>query len=79
MSFEDYDVEKILGERKKGNTTQYLVQWKASWEDASDLNCKELIKEFKEEKGEKNVVNGNAENGGVAQRGRDRPFYFEMH
>ena len=50
---EEYDVEKILQHRKRGNSTQYLVRWKGftasddTWEPASNLkNAKKAIQEY---------------------------------
>ncbi len=53
---EEYEVEKILDERKYYGKKQYLIKWKgyplseASWEPESNLNCPDLIKEFKKSK-----------------------------
>jgi hypothetical protein len=51
---EEYDVEKILQHRKRGNTTQYLVRWKGftasddTWEPTSNLkNAQKAIQEYK--------------------------------
>jgi hypothetical protein len=51
---EEWEVEKILDERKHYRKTQYLVKWlgypeyENSWVKESDLeNCKELLEEFR--------------------------------
>ena len=42
-SSEEYKVEKIVAERRRGNKTFYLIQWKGynsendSWQTAQDL------------------------------------------
>jgi len=50
---EEYEVEEILDKRKHYRKIQYLVKWKgyplseSSWEPESNINCPELLKEFK--------------------------------
>jgi hypothetical protein len=49
---EIYEVERIVSRRKRGNSTQYLVEWKgyppweATWVNAKDINADEAIREF---------------------------------
>lgn len=54
---EEYEVETIIGDKKRGKTTLYLVKWNGfgesenSWEPESNLaNCPHKIKAYKEEK-----------------------------
>lgn len=48
----EFSVEKIVADRKKNGKTQYLVHWEGytteeeSWENASQLDCNELIEEY---------------------------------
>jgi hypothetical protein len=48
----EWEVEQILGARKKHNQLQYLVRWKGfskahdSWEPLAHINANQLIKEF---------------------------------
>jgi hypothetical protein len=54
---EEYEVEKILDMKQKGQgrKTHYLIKWKGyptsdnSWEPAENVQAKDLIKEYKEE------------------------------
>jgi len=57
-----YDVEEILDSRKKGKITEYLVRWAPTWETEKNLNCNQLIKDYKAKKGDVDEVNGNADN-----------------
>jgi ribosomal protein S18 acetylase RimI-like enzyme len=45
-----WEVEKILKMRRRKGTKQYLLKWRGytepTWEDASNLNCPELVAEF---------------------------------
>ena len=52
-SSEEYEVEKIVAKRRKGNKTFYLVRWKGydsendSWQTARDLrNAPDIIREW---------------------------------
>ncbi|XP_014255481.1 chromobox protein homolog 5-like [Cimex lectularius] len=51
-SSDEYEVEKIVGHREKSGKTEYKIRWKGyspsedSWEEESNLNCKELINEY---------------------------------
>ena len=50
---EEYELEEILDQRKHYGKIQYLIKWKgyplseSSWEPEENLNCPELLKEFK--------------------------------
>lgn len=54
----EYEVEEIVGKRvnKKTGAIKYMIRWKGydesgdTWEDASDLNCPELIRKFNTKK-----------------------------
>jgi hypothetical protein len=54
---EEYEVEKILDMKQKGQGRKmhYLIKWKGyptvdnSWEPAENVQAKDLIKEYKEE------------------------------
>ena len=48
-----YEVESILGKRKKKGKLQYLVKWKGwdrpqdnSWRSLKDMQCQDLIEDF---------------------------------
>ncbi len=41
-----YEVKAILDSRRKGKTTEYLVEWSSTWEPVDDLNCHQLISRF---------------------------------
>ena len=50
---EEYEVEFIIGKRKKKGKIQYLVKWKGwdrpednSWKYLKDLHCNDLIEDF---------------------------------
>lgn len=49
---EDYEVESIVGVRKRKGQTEYQVRWKGyaadadTWEPEEQLNCQELIDAF---------------------------------
>lgn len=53
-SEEEYQVEAIVDKRVKGKRVQYLLKWKGysdadnTWEDQTNLNCPDLVKEFEE-------------------------------
>lgn len=54
----EYEVEQIVDKRvnKKTGATKFLIRWKGydessdTWENASDLNCPELIRKFNTQK-----------------------------
>jgi len=54
MSYqEEWEVGEILDERKikrrKGQTgAQFLIRWKNTWVDESDVNAPELVQQFRE-------------------------------
>lgn len=55
QSGEEYIVEKILAQKKRGKKTLYLIKWKDwpdssnTWEPEEHLSCPELLEEFKRE------------------------------
>lgn len=62
MGKDDYEIEKILNSRKKGNKTEYLVQWKPTWELSTNISAVALIKEF-------NKSNSNNDSNETQQNG----------
>lgn len=42
----NYQVEKILDLRKKGNKIEYLVEWKPTWELSTKVHAYDLIEQF---------------------------------
>lgn len=62
MGKDDYEIEKVLDSRKKGNKTEYLVQWKPTWELSTNISAVALIKEF-------NKSNSNNNNNEIQQNG----------
>ncbi|XP_054168612.1 zinc finger protein 436-like [Oppia nitens] len=52
MSIKDTkEVEEILDSRTKDNKREYLVRWAQTWEAEDQLNCTQLIQEFKSRNG----------------------------
>ena len=62
MGKDDYEIEKVLDSRKKGNKTEYLVQWKPTWELSTNISAVALIKEF-------NKSNSNNDSNEIEQNG----------
>eukprot|EP01117_Protostelium_nocturnum_P005690 TRINITY_DN2052_c0_g1_i2.p1 TRINITY_DN2052_c0_g1~~TRINITY_DN2052_c0_g1_i2.p1 ORF type:complete len:236 (-),score=102.25 TRINITY_DN2052_c0_g1_i2:90-797(-) len=55
IELQTYEVERVIDCRQRGVTNQYLIKWLGydapednTWEDASNLSCDLLIKEFEE-------------------------------
>lgn len=50
---EEYEVAAVVGRRRRGGATEYLVQWKGyaeqTWEPARNLRCLELIHAFEQQ------------------------------
>ena len=42
----NYQIEKILDLRKKGNKIEYLVEWKPTWELSTNVHAYDLIQQF---------------------------------
>ena len=60
---EQYEVEIIMGKRKRRGRTEYLVKWKGwdspednSWEPLKNLECQDLIGEFEARAGAKDLI-----------------------
>ena len=53
LTHAEYEVEKILAERKRGGDLEYKVLWKGygmeTWEPVHNLCCPHLLKEYKVE------------------------------
>ena len=53
---QQYEVERVLHERKRNGAVQYKVKWKGyinrhnSWVDESDLDCSDLVREYHQSK-----------------------------
>lgn len=51
----DYEVEKLIGHKRKRDGMHYLVRWKNysakhdTWEPADNLNCPEILEKYKKE------------------------------
>ena len=50
---EEYEVEALLGKRRRKGEVQYLVKWKGwdrpednSWEPLINLDCKDLVEDY---------------------------------
>jgi len=49
---EVYEVERIIGQRKRGRSVQYLVEWKgyppweATWVKSTDIDADDAIREY---------------------------------
>ena len=76
---EEYEVEIILGKRKKKGKTQYLVKWKDwdrpednTWESRSNLNrnveCRELIADYEAKTRTKNQIKNGFSRGLTAEK-----------
>ena len=54
-SEEEYEVESIVGVKGEGTNVMYLLKWKgfsdedSTWEPAENVNCKELLANFKKQ------------------------------
>ena len=65
---EQYEVEFIIGKRKKRGRLEYLVKWKGwdrpqdnSWLPLKNLKCQELIEEFEAKTGGKGQLMAESE------------------
>lgn len=84
MSNIEYEVEKILNKRVKKRKIEYLVKWKNwssdynSWEPTTNLNCDELIEDYKSN--EKMMNSSKATNKELqydANKSNNKPKGFE--
>lgn len=45
---EQWEVESVVGKRKRGQAVEYKIVWASTWHPESDLDCSELIQEYEQ-------------------------------
>ena len=65
---EDYEVEALLGKRRRKGEVQYLVKWKGwdrpqdnSWEPLINLDCKDLVEDYEADRSKARAKPSEAE------------------
>lgn len=75
---EEYQVEKIIDRRVNKGVVEYFLKWRGfselenTWEPEENLNCTELLKEFKREY-EENAKKDTAKESAVESMKEERP------